>query len=74
MGIGGQLLVSHGLAQRLARIVVRQRLHAFGSVAEVQEHQDLLVLRQAQGFCQLVRVEEVDPAAVHALVGGGRIM
>ena len=41
-------------------------------IAEVEDHQDLFIFRQAQLLGQLIRIEEVEPAAVHTCVGGGQ--
>ena len=51
--------------------MVRERSRAFRGIAQIQQHQHVLVLRQAELRRQLLRIEEVDPAAVDALGGRG---
>lgn len=52
--------------------MVGQRARALGGVAEVEQHEELLVLGQAQALLGNVRVKAVEPAAVHARVAGGQ--
>ena len=49
--------------------MVGERTDTLCRIAQIHRHQDLFVLRKTQIRCQLIRIEIVDPAAVHALIG-----
>lgn len=50
--------------------MVGQRLGAGGCESEVEEHEDVLILRKAKVLTEVVYVDAVEPAAVHAGIGG----
>ena len=45
-----RLAIRHGLRKRLAALVVGQRSYALSGVTKVEQHEDLLVLRQAEAL------------------------
>ena len=51
--------------------MVGQRAGALCAVAEIHKHQDFFVFRKPKGSRKLLRIKEVDPAAIHALRGRG---
>ena len=42
---------------------------SFGCVAQIEQHQKLFLFRETKRLCGGFRIQEIDPAAVHALVG-----
>lgn len=60
--------IGNRLGKVLARAVIRERHAVFRRVAKIQQGKYLLVFRKRKGFCQLVRIEEIDPAAADAFV------
>ena len=67
-----ELQIADRLVQFLPVSVVRQRAGTLGGKAQVHDHQHFFVLRQAQRLSHLLRIKEVDPAAVHARIGRGQ--
>ena len=52
--------------------MVRKGLCIFCGITQIQEHQDLLVLRKTKTLFEKIRVKSVYPAAVHTLVCRGK--
>ena len=49
--------------------MIRERPRSFGCVAQIEQHQKLFLFRETKRLCGGFRIQEIDPAAVHALVG-----
>lgn len=64
--VSGSSEVGDGFGERFAGEVVGEGAGAFSGVAEVENHQYLLVFGKPERFMQFVRVKTVEPAGVNS--------